>query len=48
MISYSGDAGFFEIGPVHFSIALSGHNYLVFQGSPTLFSPVPRRLTGYR
>jgi hypothetical protein len=37
MVYYSGDAGFLENGPFHFSIALSGHNYLVFQGSLTTF-----------
>jgi len=38
MISYSGNAGFLKIHPVHFSVTFSGHKYLVFQGSLTLLT----------
>jgi hypothetical protein len=40
MISYSVVTGFLKIHPIHFLIALSGHNYLIFWGSLTLFSPI--------
>ena len=48
MISYSGNAGFLKIHPVHFSVTLSGHNYLVFQGSLTLLWPCSSPLDGCR
>jgi len=39
---------FLKSRPFHLSINFSGHNYLIFQDDLNLFSPIPRRLTGYR
>jgi hypothetical protein len=37
MISYSGIAGLLKIHPIHFLTAVSGHNYIIIQGSLTPF-----------
>ena len=38
IIYYSGVTGLLKINIIHFSVSLSGHDYLVLQGSLTLLT----------